>query len=162
MRRAAAEDQAELQRLQESGARPYTEAYYPWDPRAFGDTFRTTEGWLFVSGGRIVACALFRREADHWFLAELHVHAGFRGRGLGSALAGRVIDEADRHDLPLRLWVLRNNPARHLYLRLGFRDRWEAPFHVVMERPGAPVTRPPADPCYPRSSAPEFRTAPTS
>jgi ribosomal protein S18 acetylase RimI-like enzyme len=126
-----------LDELQESGTRPYAEAFYPWDSRAFAASFPGTEGWLFQAPDRIIAFALVRREPDHLFLAELHVRDGFRGRGLGTALAERVIREAESRRQPVRLWVLRNNPARNLYLRLGFRDRWEAPFHVVMERPAA-------------------------
>lgn len=115
--------------------RPYSDAYYTWDSRAFGDSFRSAEGWVLDTGWGIVAFTLFRREPDHLFLAELHVRAELRSRGLGRALVARVIREADGHEIPLRLWVLRNNPARELYLALGFRDRWEAPFHLVMERP---------------------------
>jgi ribosomal protein S18 acetylase RimI-like enzyme len=40
---------------------------------------------------------------------------------LGELVVRCALAEAKAEWLPLRLWVLRNNPARHLYQRLGFR-----------------------------------------
>jgi pimeloyl-ACP methyl ester carboxylesterase/ribosomal protein S18 acetylase RimI-like enzyme len=46
---------------------------------------------------------------------------GLRGRGLGRALLEELIDAAARAGVPaLSLSVRRDNPARHLYARLGF------------------------------------------
>jgi ribosomal protein S18 acetylase RimI-like enzyme len=44
-----------------------------------------------------------------------------RGRGIGSKLIRQLIDDCRTNGKVLRLQVLPSNPARHLYLRLGFR-----------------------------------------
>ena len=50
------------------------------------------------------------------------VLAAQRGRGVGTRLLGTLIDAAHQHRLPaISLSVERNNPARHLYHRAGFR-----------------------------------------
>ena len=54
-----------------------------------------------------------------------------RGRGIGGAIVGGLIDEARAAGLPVTLHVEAHNPARHLYERLGF---------VVVE-PGAVYDR---------------------
>ena len=43
-----------------------------------------------------------------------------RGRGFGTALLGDLIDEADAARKAVTIHVEKNNPARKLYLRLGF------------------------------------------
>jgi ribosomal protein S18 acetylase RimI-like enzyme len=60
-------------------------------------------------------------EADHDFLDEIALVPSARRRGIGSALVCGAMDEAAGRDVPLRLSVLVNNPARRLYGRLGFR-----------------------------------------
>ena len=60
-----------------------------------------------------------------------------RNLGLGSALVGDLLALAASRNLPLRLRVLRVNPARRLYERLGFAQSGESATHYEMEaRPG--------------------------
>ncbi len=44
----------------------------------------------------------------------------YRGRGVGTQLLERIIDEARQHHPALSLSVSRDNPARRLYKRFGF------------------------------------------
>jgi ribosomal protein S18 acetylase RimI-like enzyme len=55
-------------------------------------------------------------------LFALDVAAGWRNRGIGTALVEHVVEEARRRGLPrVYLEVRTDNPARRLYHRLGFR-----------------------------------------
>ena len=56
-----------------------------------------------------------------------------RGAGIGSALLGMLQEESAREGKPLRLSVLKTNPARRLYERLGFATLDETATHVHME-----------------------------
>jgi len=47
-----------------------------------------------------------------------------------------VLAEGRRHNLPVRLQVLKVNRARKLYERLGFEACGESETHVHMERAG--------------------------
>lgn len=141
LRRARQDDLPALAQLQETGLRPYWEAYFPWDERAFARDFSAEEGRILECRDQLAGFYLihFRRAEGHLFLAELHIHPRFRQRGLGAVLVRCALAEAKAERLPLRLWVLRNNPARQLYERLGFAEAGEGACHHVMERePDAP------------------------
>ena len=136
LRQARSTDFPALAILQEEGLRLYSESFFPWDERAFERDFAAGEGRVLetrqeLAGFYLIQC---RRSQGHLFLAELHVHPRFRNHGLGELLVRCALAEAKAEWLPLRLWVLRNNPARHLYQRLGFTDVGEGSCHHIMER----------------------------
>lgn len=55
-----------------------------------------------------------------------------QGHGIGAALIGDVLAEAARAGVATRLQVLRVNPARRLYERLGFAIEGETSTHYLM------------------------------
>lgn len=57
---------------------------------------------------------------DHLALHELYLLPRVHNRGLGTQLVRHFQAEAAARGLPIHLRVLANNPARRLYLRLGF------------------------------------------
>ena len=63
-----------------------------------------------------------------------------RGRGVGSALISAVIAEAESAGLAVRLNVEPWNPARRLYLRLGFRPGPVTGIYERMERPPGSIS----------------------
>lgn len=69
------------------------------------------------------------------FLAQLFIESSFEGRGMGTEVIGRLIDEAAAGDLPVTLSVAKVNPAVRLYERLGFRITHEGnrKFHMRPE-----------------------------
>jgi GNAT superfamily N-acetyltransferase len=58
-----------------------------------------------------------------------------QGRGIGSVVLRRVLEEADAARLPVTLHVVTTNPALRLYERLGFVPVDEDGVRVLMERP---------------------------
>ena len=72
-------------------------------------------------------------KAEH-FLGQLFVEAPFQRKGIGTEVLRRIIEEASRLDLPLRLAVVKFNPSRRLYERLGFRVTHEDERKVYMTR----------------------------
>ncbi|WP_352521623.1 MULTISPECIES: GNAT family N-acetyltransferase [unclassified Mesorhizobium] len=67
-------------------------------------------------------------------IAFLPVHCG---KGFGTALLGDVIDEAAAVGKPVSIHVEKNNPARRLYLRLGFVVAEDKGVYDLMARPVA-------------------------
>jgi ribosomal protein S18 acetylase RimI-like enzyme len=61
----------------------------------------------------------------------------FRGRGIGTALVTQLFAEADASGRSVSIHVESNNPARRLYVRLGFQGVGEHGVYKLMER--APV-----------------------
>jgi ribosomal protein S18 acetylase RimI-like enzyme len=56
----------------------------------------------------------------------------FQGRGLGTTILGDVIEHARMGRRPVSLQVLKVNPARRLYERLGFVISGESETHFQM------------------------------
>lgn len=54
-------------------------------------------------------------------LVYIAVHGGYRGKGLGKNLMKKAIDTADGD---IALHVEPDNPARHLYEKLGFTNKY--------------------------------------
>jgi GNAT superfamily N-acetyltransferase len=71
---------------------------------------------------------------DEYFLGSLFLEAGFQRRGTGTEVMKRVLDEGARRGQPVRLAVVKFNPARRLYERLGFRVTHEDDLKVYMSR----------------------------
>jgi [ribosomal protein S18]-alanine N-acetyltransferase len=86
---------------------------------------------LDASTARPIGAAWLRlftaREPGYGYIADgvpelsMAVLDKFRGQGVGTALLGRVIEDAKMTYLSLCLSVSRHNPALHLYERFGFK-----------------------------------------
>ncbi len=53
-------------------------------------------------------------------LEQIYLSPPWQNRGVGSLLIRQLIEEAQRHRVPLRLSTAKISPARRLYERLGF------------------------------------------
>jgi ribosomal protein S18 acetylase RimI-like enzyme len=73
---------------------------------------------------------------DDFFIAQLFVDRPFQRRGIGTEVMKRLIEEAERAEQNVRLEVVKINPARRLYERLGFRvtHEEERKFHMKRDR----------------------------
>ena len=78
---------------------------------------------------------LVKREPDAIRLLQIFILPEYQRRGIGSQLIGRLLTEAKSARLPLRLRVLRVNPAFALYQRMGFRVIEATPERYFMEHP---------------------------
>ena len=61
-----------------------------------------------------------------WTIEQFQIAASSQGGGLGAAVLRTIIAEARGAGALLRLSVLKQNPAAHLYVRLGFRTLAES------------------------------------
>lgn len=95
-----------------------------WDQESARLAIRTSlvdDSWdvLSLDGEPLGAIAVCQ-DAGEMRLRELFLEPKFHGRGWGTALVEEVIRKAHSRGVPVRLRVLRSNPAQQLYLRLGF------------------------------------------
>ena len=79
--------------------------------------------------GRIIV----DRGSDAAVLVDISILPDHRGQGVGTTLLRELLEECRGTQLPLRLQVLRTNPAQRLYERLGFRRTSEDPVYLQME-----------------------------
>lgn len=73
------------------------------------------------------------RAPDHIQLWRIFILPEYQRRGIGSELIERLLIEARGAALPLRLRVLRVNPAFKLYERMGFKVVQTTPERYFME-----------------------------
>jgi GNAT superfamily N-acetyltransferase len=73
------------------------------------------------------------RGADCIDLKQIFIRPAFQRQGIGAEVLHCLMREAKGAGVPLRLRVLRVNPAQRLYKRLGFTVLTESPEHVYME-----------------------------
>jgi ribosomal protein S18 acetylase RimI-like enzyme len=80
--------------------------------------------------GRIMAW----RQPPAAVLIDIALLPEHRGKGIGGELIRQLIQQCDQQRLPLRLQVLKGNPALRLYERLGFVRTQEDQIYIHMER----------------------------
>ena len=73
-----------------------------------------------------------RREDGAIRLCQLYVAPEMQNRGIGSEILGRLKNRARDENKNLVLEVMKNNPARALYERLGFIITGESKYKVEM------------------------------
>src|SRR5262249_52599783 len=97
-----------------------------------------TQVRIIVRDGADVGWLQSRAEGDALFLAQLFVAAPFQRQGHGTVVIKRLIGEAKRSGRAVTLGVVKTNPARHLYERLGFRITHDDDRKFYMRRETAP------------------------
>jgi ribosomal protein S18 acetylase RimI-like enzyme len=76
------------------------------------------------------------------YLEQIFIDAAFQRRGIGTGIINDLIGRATQAGQPVMLGVVKTNPARHLYERLGFRVTHEDDRKFYMRRePGNPHSR---------------------
>jgi ribosomal protein S18 acetylase RimI-like enzyme len=80
------------------------------------------------------------RLPDRWHILDITIDPASRNRGIGSAVLRQILEEADRTENPVRIYVESFNPSIKLFERLDFRVVSVEGFQVLLERP--PVTSP--------------------
>jgi len=76
--------------------------------------------------------SLEERDADI-FLRVIEILPAHQGQGIGFRIIRQIIDDASSKQKPVYLRVLKVNPARGLYERLGFSVIEETDTHFIMK-----------------------------
>lgn len=138
LRPATPDDKGFLWNLHCDTMREYVEQVWGWDEEwqceRFNERFESSERQIVGLDGVSVGAIQVDRQADHIFLKNLHIAPSHQNRGIGAQLIESLIEEADEREVPLRLQVLKVNPSRRLYERLGFGETGATETHVHLER----------------------------
>ncbi len=93
-----------------------------------------------VDGG-IVGVYEWELRNDAVVVVNLEIAPWLQGRGIGTAILRDAQRQAADRGLPVKLQVLKFNPARKLYERLGFVEIGETESHILMEWTAAATGR---------------------
>ncbi len=139
-RKVVAADRDWLWKTKTRCLRSYIEQTYgPWDEdiqRAarFDATFIPEDIHIVSVDGRDAGFIAARQDPDVIQLFNLAIAPEFQGRGLGTAVLRDLLALAQSRRMPVRLQVMKVNPARRLYERVGFKvaPDEEIPTHYRM------------------------------
>jgi GNAT superfamily N-acetyltransferase len=101
---------------------------------SFRQQWNSTQVRIIVLDGADVGWIQIIREDHDLFVAQILVDGPFQRRGIGTEVMKRLIGEASGLNLAVRLNVVRINPARRLYERMGFRVTHKDDRKLYMKR----------------------------
>jgi len=77
--------------------------------------------FVVLHDGERIGLFKARQDATPWLISQIQLLPGWQGRGIGTELVSRFVAEARAHGEAVELGVLKINPARRMYERLGFK-----------------------------------------
>ena len=114
----------------------YVDLTWGWDEAdqqaRFRAGFPLDRARVILAGNEIIGAIDAERRAEGWHLNNIEIHPDWQRRGIGKRLVGDLIARARAEGLPVALQVLKVNPARRLYERLGFAVTGESETHYLM------------------------------
>ena len=102
--------------------------------RAYEAAYGQAEHQIMEQDGKPVGRIMVLWEKDFALLVDIALLTEHRGRAIGGDLLRDLIEKSTRAGVPLRLQVLKTNPALRLYQRLGFISTGEDQMYIQMER----------------------------
>ncbi|CAE6763894.1 hypothetical protein R75465_03279 [Paraburkholderia aspalathi] len=88
---------------------------------------------ICVDGAPAGLLKAYRTETE-WFVVQVQIAPELQGRGIGERALQTVLQAAQADAVPVSLKVLKGNPARRLYERLGFEIVAEEEIEFLMRR----------------------------
>ena len=139
LRPATEDDRRFLRQLHHRCFRRWVEEVWGWDDaeqdRRFDAAWTTAGHFVVELNGTPIGALRTSQRHDHLFIDDIEIDPDHQGRGIGTRLLQRVLADAESSGTSVRLQVLRNNPAKRLYERLGFRVDGSNDTHYLMQRP---------------------------
>ncbi len=117
-------DKKWLYKLYCSTMRAYIEQTWGWDEefqrKGFQTNLHPTKFRIVIVNDNDVGAYLVNEENNHYWLEMLLVCKKMQGKGLGTAIIKKIQAQSEKNDKPLKLSVLKVNPAKEFYSSLGF------------------------------------------
>lgn len=138
LRAARPADYDFAKRLEHTEMRWIIERMFGWNQAAqdkkFAVQFAVDAARIIVVDAVDVGWLQTIEEHDAVFLEQFYIESRFQRRQIGTAVLRMVFDEAASKNKAVWLTVLKLNPARALYERLGFRTTHEDEYKFYMRR----------------------------
>lgn len=120
LREAVDADVPFLHDLEERCMRDHALAQWgAWSPRP-SHLFVLAEHRVILAGGADAGCVAVKARVDHLWLDKLYILPELQRRGIGRRVLDIVRTEAASRRIPVKLSVIRSNPAIEFYRTLGF------------------------------------------
>lgn len=99
--------------------RPYVELTHKWDRTKFRESFSPEHTHIIQFNNQDIGMLKVEQRNGYIFLGDIQIKKEFQGQGIGSKLVNDLIQKSKSQALPIRLRVLKGNPAKKLYQHLG-------------------------------------------
>jgi len=100
----------------------------------FAERFLPAEVSIIVGDGKDIGWLQVSETEDEIFLKQMFLQPASQGHGIGSHLLAELLRCGSQARKPVRLGVVKINPAARLYQRLGFTITSEDEFKYYMEK----------------------------
>lgn len=88
---------------------------------------------LRTAAGSVIGLLDVRCNEKEIEVVNIQIHPDYQGRGTGTAILRKILDDGATRGVPVTLRVLKTNEdARRLYQRLGFIDDGETQTHCLL------------------------------
>lgn len=88
---------------------------------------------LILWEGELVGLLKLIKKEGGWEIAQFQIAPNFQGKGIGQQVLKMVLDTAKAKGVLVRLSVLKQNPARRLYEKVGFQHTHEDQHSYYLE-----------------------------
>ena len=132
IRQATAVDIELLDLIYTENMKGYVEKNYPWKPQLFRESFSCHDYQVIEINNRIIGFMKVVWSETEIYLAEIQIAKNYQNQGIGTSLIQLIIEKARENNQKLWLKVLKGNPAKQLYQRLGFTKLEESLTHEIM------------------------------
>lgn len=133
-RKISSEDFGFLWHLHNSALKDYVAETWGWDEEwqieNFTKNFNTADGEIIVFANKDIGYYWVIEKERETLLASIRLLPEFQNREIGTQVIRSLITESSK---PVSLRVLKVNPARKLYEKLGFVIKEETKTHYLME-----------------------------
>jgi ribosomal protein S18 acetylase RimI-like enzyme len=102
--------------------------------RWYDTAYPGAEHRIILGDGEPIGHILVSRAPEFLLLVDIALLPEHHNRGIGAKYLRELITQSEEAGLPVRLQVLKTNPAHRLYERLGFVKTGEDELYLQMER----------------------------
>jgi ribosomal protein S18 acetylase RimI-like enzyme len=135
-RRATENDFDFLYALHVATMKEYVDKTWGWNDVFQETTFRKryipAELQIITCDGKDMGMLSIEEREDDVFLRAIEVHPDYQNKGVATSIIHTIIADGIQKKKPVRLYVLKANPAKRLYDRLGFSIIEETATHYIM------------------------------
>jgi ribosomal protein S18 acetylase RimI-like enzyme len=102
--------------------------------RWYEEAYQGAEHRIIFQDDKPIGRILVHHQPEAALLVDIALLPEHRNHGIGAKLISELIAQSEKAGVPVRLQVLKTNPAQHLYVRLGFVKTGEDQMYIQMER----------------------------
>lgn len=136
IRRALWEDYQFCHKLAKQNMSHYIKKYWGgWSPRLYRKGFNPKNTWIVLYNKKRIAFFRTKTKKGSLYFEDMQVSKLMRGKGIGTYLMKLIERKAIKNKIRrIRLTVFKDNPAKRLYDRLGYKVIKDKTTSVLMEK----------------------------